>query len=83
MTIRNECQEYNLNHVNRSWKCRLYNILSRTSSPRGMYSMSTKNDPQVLIEDLWSELRSRGVPVVIEEITEVMHDSSRRISAQI
>ena len=26
-----------------------------------MYSMSTKNDPQVLIEDLWSDLRSRGV----------------------
>ena len=45
--------------------------------------MSTKNDPQVLIEDLWSDLRSSGVPVVIEEIIEVMHDSSRRISAQI
>ena len=44
--------------------------------------MSTKNVPQVLIEDLWSELRSRGVPVVIEEIID-MHDSSRRLSAQI
>ena len=48
-----------------------------------MYSMSTKNDPQVLIEDLWSDLRSRGVPVVIEEIIEVVHDSSRRTGAQI
>ena len=50
-----------------------------------MYSMSTKNDHPVLIEDLWSELRSRGCArrVVIEAIIEVMHDSSRRISAQI
>ena len=48
MTIRNKCQEYNLNLVNRSWKYRLYSTLS------------TKNDPQVLIENLWSDLRSRG-----------------------
>ena len=45
--------------------------------------MSTMNDPHVLIEDLWSDLKSRGVPVVIEEIVEVVHDSSRRTSAQI
>ena len=45
--------------------------------------MSTKNDPQVLIEDLWSDLRSRCVPVVIEEIIEVVLDSSRRTGAQI
>ena len=35
--------------------------------------MSTKNAPQVLIEDLWSDLKSRGVhPVIIEEIVEVV-----------
>ena len=45
--------------------------------------MSTKNDPQVLIEDLWSDLRSRRCTLVIEEIIEVVHDSSRRTSAQI
>ena len=35
--------------------------------------MSTKNDPQVLIEDLWSDLRSRLCnPVIFEEIDEVV-----------
>ena len=34
--------------------------------------MSTKNVPQMLIEDLRSDLRSRGCQPVIEEIVEVM-----------
>ena len=38
-----------------------------------MYSMSTKNDPQVMIEDLWSDLRSRGCdPSSLTEIDEVV-----------
>ena len=38
-----------------------------------MHSVSTKNAPQVLIEDLWSDLRSRRcTPFIIEEIVEVV-----------
>ena len=58
-TIWNKCQGYNFSHVNRSWKCWMYSIC-RLQVPAWMYSTSTKNVRQMLIEDLRSDLRSKG-----------------------